>query len=100
MILYRDVLGIFALPLRSPRRRVPHLHVTWEFLQNAGRDRAEHIKYARSQIPLTQAEGLQILGREWVGDKCNLYVQFMPEPVSNGPSEETVRMCSVLLQAA
>lgn len=58
------MLGICALPLRSTRRGVPHFPVTSEFLQNAGRDRSEHIQYAGNQISLAQAEGLQVLGRE------------------------------------
>lgn len=93
------MLGICALPLRSTRRGVPYFPIAGELLQNSGRDRAEYIQYARSQIPLTQTEGLPVLGRERVGDKSDLYVQHMPKPVSNGPSEKTMWMCSVLLQA-
>jgi len=94
------MLGICALPLRSARRGVPNFPVTGELLQNSGRNSAEYIQHARNQIPLAQAKGLPVYGRERVGDKSDLYVQHVPEPVSNGPSEKTMWMCSVLLQAA
>lgn len=85
-ILCIHVAGICALPLRSARRGVPHFPVTGELLQNAGYGRAKHIQYSRNQKPLAQAERLPVLGRERLGDKSNLYVQHMSEPVSNGPS--------------
>lgn len=98
--LYTSMLGICALPLRSTRRGVPHFSITGKFLQNTGRDCAEYIQYAWNQISLSQAERLPVLGRERFGNKSgNVYVQYVPEPVSNGPSEKAMRMCSVFLQA-
>jgi len=56
--------GIFALAVRGPRRGLPHLPVPGEFLQDAGRDRAQHIQRARDKGFDTQTAGLPVRVRE------------------------------------
>lgn len=93
-------IGIFTLALRSSRRRLSHISFTRELLQNVRLDRIEYIQYARDSIPHAQTEGLQVFAREQLGYKSHLYVQYVPDSVSNGTSKKTLRMCPILLQAA
>lgn len=77
------LLGVCSFFLRIARPDPLQVFVLFRVLQTATDDRVEYTQLAGNQKPHTQAEALQIFGREQLGHKPRVLVQPVPYSVSD-----------------